>query len=116
MAVRCPHCKREYDVTLFEFGKSVTCVCGRDIRLEHKELFNSLLKARTEENLINEIKAIADKIAFLIISTDYPKIDIEIEKEKLRTRINELFPDRIHLYDLIYEARFRRLEEQFRGD
>jgi hypothetical protein len=42
-------------------------------------------------------------------------IDIEIEKQKLRERISELFPDKIRFYELIYESRFRRLEEQFRG-
>ena len=41
-------------------------------------------------------------------------IDIEIEKQKLRERISELFPDSTDLYDLIYEPRFRRLKEQFR--
>jgi hypothetical protein len=68
-----------------------------------------------EEKKISEIRNLADKISFLIISTDYPKIDIEIEKERLKERIKELFPDKTYLYDLIYEPRFRRLEEQFRG-
>lgn len=28
MAVPCPRCGREYDVTLFEFGRTVWCTCG----------------------------------------------------------------------------------------
>ena len=56
----------------------------------------------------------ADRIASLIVGSDYPMIDIVIEKQKLRERIAELFPDKIDLYDLIYEPRFRRLAEQFR--
>jgi len=51
----------------------------------------------------------ADRIAFLFVGSDYPMIDIEIEKQKFRQRISELFPDRIYLYELIYEPRFRRL-------
>jgi hypothetical protein len=123
MAIRCPCCKKEYDVTLFEFEKTINCDCGNVISLQHKEIFRALLNARKdvnttrfrEEEKILEIKISADKIAFLIVSTDYPKIDIEIEKEKFRERINELFPDKAHLYELIYEPRFRRLEEQFRN-
>ncbi len=115
MAIRCPHCKREFDVTLFEFEKTVKCVCGNVVTLQHKEIFRELLNARKdEEKKVMEIKSLADKIAFLIVSTDYPKIDVEIEKEKFKEKINELFPDKIHLYELIYEPRFERLDEQFR--
>ncbi len=115
MAIRCSHCKTEYDVTLFEFENTIHCVCGNVVKLQHKELFNILLNLRQEENeRTNEIKKIADNIAFLIVSTDYPKIDIEIEKQKFRERIIELFPDKAHLYELIYEPRFKRFEEQFR--
>lgn len=103
----------EYDVALFEFKKTINCICGNVVNLEHKEVF--LLDALSDEDKrIAEIKTLADKIAFLIVSTDYPRIDIEIEKENLRERITELFPDKVHLYELIYEPRFKRLEEQFR--
>ncbi len=116
MAIRCTHCKRGYDVSLFEFGKTIECVCGHVINLQHKEIFREYFESqRNEDAKIMEIKGLADKIAFLIVSTDYPRIDIQIEKEKLREMINEYFPDRSHLYGLIYESRFRRLEEQFRG-
>jgi len=73
-----------------------------------------LLALRYEERKIREVSALADHISSLIVTGDYPMIDIEIEKQKLRERISELFPDKIHLYELIYEARFRRLKEQFR--
>ena len=37
MAVQCPRCGRQYDVTLFEFHRSVACDCGvaLDVRLGH---------------------------------------------------------------------------------
>jgi dsDNA-specific endonuclease/ATPase MutS2 len=28
MAVSCPDCGRQYDITLFQFGQTVTCDCG----------------------------------------------------------------------------------------
>lgn len=107
MAIRCAFCGEEYDVTLFEFGNTVDCPCGHVVRLEHKKV---------EEEKIQEVKRLADKIAFLIVSTDYPEIDIEIEKQKLKDRLAELFPDKAYLYELIYEPRFQRLKEQFRGE
>jgi hypothetical protein len=116
MAIRCPYCGEEFDVTLFEFDRTVKCVCGNIVTMQHRNLIQDTSIAREiEEAKICEIKRAADKIAFLIVSTDYPKIDIEIEKEKFRERINRLFPDKGHLYDLIYEPRFKRLEEQFRN-
>lgn len=113
MAIRCPFCTKEYDVTLFEFDMTVKCACGNIIRMQHLEILNELLL--NEDERISEIKRGADKIAFLIVSTDYPGIDIEIEKGKFREKIEEIFPDKAYLYDLIYEPRFRRLEEQFRS-
>lgn len=70
---------------------------------------------RLEEENIDEIRQASERIAFLIVSTDYPPADIEIEKKKLRDLIRELFPDKEHLYDLIFEPRFKRLWEQFRA-
>jgi len=31
LAISCPKCGRQYDVTLFQFGHSVYCVCGRQV-------------------------------------------------------------------------------------
>lgn len=36
MAVSCPGCGREYDVTLFQFGRTVDCTCGARVGLEHR--------------------------------------------------------------------------------
>ena len=33
MAVSCPRCGRQYDVTLFQFGRSVDCDCGECVEL-----------------------------------------------------------------------------------
>lgn len=33
MAVPCPGCGREYDVTLFQFGRTLHCTCGRRVGL-----------------------------------------------------------------------------------
>lgn len=65
---------------------------------------------------MRDLQRMADRICTLILSSDLPAIDIEIEKNKVRERCLELYPDREWLYELIYESRFQRLWGQFRGD
>ena len=36
MAIVCPDCGREYDVTLFQFGRTVDCACGARVGREHR--------------------------------------------------------------------------------
>ena len=62
------------------------------------------------------LKRKADRISFLIVASDLPDIDIQIEEENLREACSQLFPDRLYLFEMIYAARFRRLKEQFRGE
>jgi hypothetical protein len=69
------------------------------------------MDARRE--LLGELQRMADRVCVLILSSDLPAIDIEIEKNKVRERCLELYPDREQLYELIYESRFQRLWEQF---
>lgn len=37
MAVPCPRCGREYDVALFEFGRTLWCTCGSRVALAPRE-------------------------------------------------------------------------------
>ncbi len=55
------------------------------------------------------------RLCVLIVSTDYPLVDIQIERANLREEVERFCPDRIDVYDRIYESRFDRLIEQFRG-
>jgi len=61
-----------------------------------------------------ELSRLADRVCQLILREDYPEVDVLIARRRLRERCEELFPDRMELYDLIYESRFDRLWEQFR--
>jgi hypothetical protein len=63
---------------------------------------------------MEELQRLADGVCRLIVFTDYPRVDVEIERERVRWRCEDLFPDRLDLYDMIYESRFDRLWEQFR--
>ena len=66
--------------------------------------------------LLGEFQRMADRVCVLILSSDLPAVDIEIEKNKVRERCPELYPDREQLYEMIYESRFQRLWEQFRSE
>lgn len=37
MAIICPNCKQQYDVTLFEFDSPVHCDCGARIKLDPRK-------------------------------------------------------------------------------
>ncbi len=62
---------------------------------------------------MDELKRGAAEICSLLVNTDYPEVDIAIMRNRLRERCEELFPDRMDLFDMIYESRFDRLWEQF---
>ena len=65
---------------------------------------------------LRELQRMADRVCVLILSSDLPAIDIEIEKGKVRERCLELYPGREQLYEMIYESRFQRLWDQFRDE
>jgi hypothetical protein len=64
---------------------------------------------------MREFQRMADRVSVLILSTDLPEADIAIEKAKVRERFAQLYPDRMDVFEMVYESRWRRLWEQFRG-
>jgi len=120
MAIKCPRCKRVYELSLFDAQESVLCDCGQILRIEQEDVFERLneickqYELKLEEEKVAQIRRMADGIVSLILNVNYSKDDVEIEKNKLRALIAEISPARIHLYELIYEPRFERLWKQFR--
>lgn len=49
MSIFCPHCGREYDVTLFQYGRTIECACGRRVGREVK--VRSLYRPQRPEEL-----------------------------------------------------------------
>jgi hypothetical protein len=146
MTVLCPTCGSAFSPELFEFNIPFKCNCGTLVDSSHRisaslrsdEAGRMVLLVRTpsepdpesaemlkraarqaliiEERNMRELKHMADHISYLITGTDYPAIDIEIEKRKARRRVEDLFPDRVYLFDMIFGSRFRRLWKQFRSE
>ena len=64
---------------------------------------------------MQRLQRAAQRVCVLILVSDYPEVDIAIAKQGVRDLAEELFPDRMDLYEMIYESRFRRLWEQWRA-
>ena len=69
-----------------------------------------------DEESYRELQRRADRICSLIVASDYPAIDIVIGIRQLRDFAESRFPDRLVLFEMVYESRFRRLWKQFRQD
>ncbi len=72
------------------------------------------IREQRKRERMRELQRMADHVCSLILISDYPEIDIVIEKSDVRERCEELYPERMDLNEMIYESRFNRLWEQFR--
>jgi hypothetical protein len=115
MAVPCPRCGRQYDVTLFAFGRTLRCACGALVDAGAPRRAGAEPGAPGRREGMARLAREADRIATLILHGDLPDVDVDIAIERLRDRCRELFPDREDLFEMVYAARFRRLREQWRG-
>jgi len=66
------------------------------------------------EQVYRDLQRRTDRICSLILISDYPDVDIVVERSLLRGEIADHYPESLDLYDQIYESRFDRLWEQFR--
>ena len=55
-----------------------------------------------------------DRLCLLIVASDCSDREIDIERLHLRVQAATMFPEKMPLYDMVYESRFRRLRQQFR--
>jgi hypothetical protein len=69
----------------------------------------------TSDAAYREFQRRVDRLCSLIVASDCSEREIDIERLHLRVQAATLFPDKMQLYDWIYESRFRRLREQFRA-
>ena len=50
MSIKCKYCGRDYDATLFEFNRTITCVCGEVVTFKHERMMNEGILEREEED------------------------------------------------------------------
>ncbi len=56
------------------------------------------------------------KIVNLVLHSDVPWIDIELEINDMRRVVEDERPDKLELFEHVYVARFHRLREQWRDE
>lgn len=67
-----------------------------------------------QERITRKFQRDVERICFLILCSDCSEDQIAVQRLALRTDVARHFPEKLALYDLIYESRFRRLWKQFR--
>lgn len=68
----------------------------------------------TSDEAYRNFQRRVDRLCVLIVATDCSDHEIRIERLHLRVQAATLFPEKLPLYDMVYESRFERLSEQFR--
>lgn len=115
MRFTCFHCGCVHILPISK-EKFFPCPCGEKIDLEELRSFEEIIEDIQDQEQFDEIQKSADDISAKIVSGEYSRVDFEIAKEKLRQRCEEYFPQKMYLFDMIYESRFKRLWEQFRNE
>jgi len=84
--------------------------------MREDQLYPSVLNRIMEisEQAYRNFQRHVDRLCFLIVATECPDRELDIERLHLRVQAMSLFPEKIAIYDIIYESRFRRLRDQFR--
>ena len=77
--------------------------------------FDPLFRRSAEPDPAEDLKRQADRICSLILTSDFPDVDIDIEIRNLRKWCESHIPERTDLFEIIYVNRFQRLREQFRS-
>ena len=119
MAVICPHCGKQLDITLFAFSKKVRCHCGHQFglyegnRLTHEDRLR-LKEAREELQRYQRIQRMCDGICLLLVSGKVPYERIEPLIQRARSYCEEFFPGKGWLFDMIYGTRFERIKQGHR--
>ena len=87
MAISCAKCGRQYDVTLFQFGRTINCACGKRVGFEHRldlrrnseiKFFADVMVAR----LVKWLRAIGIDTAWKDAISDAELIRRAIDEER----------------------------------
>lgn len=102
MAIICPKCGKQYDVTLFQFDKAILCECGEKVKGSQSH------KGSLEDDC-SSLPRKAARIKSMIADDEVPKSVILREIENLRSLYLECFPKDKAGFGGKYENGLRRL-------
>jgi hypothetical protein len=63
---------------------------------------------------LRELQRLCDDVCARIVATDLPEVDVQIAIAAVREFAEQHFPERLDLFEMVYEARFERLWQQCR--
>lgn len=115
--IRCPKCAQSHDVTEFEGAQRIQCRCGFNLKISMIASIEDFLRyseSEDERKKAEEIQRDAAMICRMILDDDFSRVDVELAEANLKEKVARLFPDKIKTYEMIYQARFERLWDQFR--
>jgi len=112
MAIVCPSCGQQFDVTLFQFDSVVVCDCGAVVGEELGRAAAELEEDAREE--LAELGRMSDRVCAVILNRRSSDEEVEAAIGQMREEVLGRYPHRSDLFEMIYESRFRRLREQFR--
>jgi hypothetical protein len=116
IVVECRACALAFGRVFLAAEPPPRCRCGAPLDLGgDAPAFFARSEILAEDRHVRELGRDADRLCFMIVATDTPRVDVDIQRGNLRRRCQALFPDKMELYDMVYESRFRRLWEQFRS-
>lgn len=119
MPIHCPKCGLKHDVVEFSRQQSIRCRCGFHLNismLQTVEDFLRYFEGEEERKKANVIQKNAQLICKMILDESCARVDVEIAMANLKEEVSKIFPDKIETYEMIFEARFKRLWSQFRTD
>jgi len=74
------------------------------------------MAAMEAEDLATILARASDRLCSRILHEDIEWVDVAIEIEKLRDLVRAHCPENLDLFERLYEARFRRIWDQWHSD
>ena len=78
---------------------------------EEEALCKEAMEGCPVEQAYRNFQRHVNRLCFLIVASECSDREIDIER---RVQVATLFPEKMPLYDVVYESRFRRLRQHFR--
>ncbi|RME70375.1 MAG: hypothetical protein D6776_11780 [Planctomycetota bacterium] len=112
--VFCPRCETAHERCHHAATEVIVCDCGHRFRLRPSRRARRLARTDRARAALRQLGRRADRLCRLILDSRASEIEIAMERHRLRAFAQRLFPERMELYDMVFESRFERLYEQFR--
>lgn len=118
MAIFCAGCGRQYDASLFQFGRTINCACGERVGFEHKlnlpvsdevKFFADVMTAR----LVRWLRAIGIDTKWEDAISDADLVGKSIAEKRFVLRLDKKLPEQWRT-DNVFLLKSEKPFEQFR--